>query len=136
MKHLILVILAGFTLVASAQVPPPPAASQAEVNAGTVKGKYVSPFTLGSFVVQATNFPGIKVTNTAYASNFVATATGQTNVFDATVFTNGVYGNGGGLTNLITAGPVTGAAPTAWGNFTNSLWITNNAGKPFRVPVW
>ena len=36
-----------------------------------------------------TNFAGILVTNTAYAANFVATGTG-TNVFDVTLFTNGV----------------------------------------------
>ena len=36
-----------------------------------------------------TNFAGIFVTNTAYAANFVATGTG-TNVFDVTLFTNGV----------------------------------------------
>ena len=46
MKNFILVILAGFTLVASAQVPPPPAASQAEVNAGLAGSKFVSPKTL------------------------------------------------------------------------------------------
>ena len=59
-----------------------------------------------------TNFAGILVTNTAYASNFVATATGQTNVFDVTLFTNGVTAYvssidtntaqiNGGLTNLV-----------------------------------
>jgi len=54
----------------------------------------------GSSVV-TTNFSGIYVTNTAYASNvvvtssisasnFVATAVGYTNIFDNTLFTNGL----------------------------------------------
>ena len=58
-----------------------------------------------------TNFAGILVTNTAYAANFVATGTG-TNVFDVTLFTNGVNAYvssidtntaqiNGGLTNLV-----------------------------------
>jgi len=45
--------------------------------------------TVGAGGGGGTNFAGILVTNTAYASNFVATGTG-TNVFDVTLFTNGV----------------------------------------------
>lgn len=52
MKKLIVLFL---TSVASAQPLPPPAATPTEVNAGTVKNKYVSPFTLAGF--SSTNAP-------------------------------------------------------------------------------
>ncbi|MDE2100606.1 MAG: hypothetical protein KGL39_25405 [Patescibacteria group bacterium] len=50
MKTFLTAFFICFGIEAFCQVPPPPAASQAEVNTGTVKSKYVSPATLAGWV--------------------------------------------------------------------------------------
>ncbi len=79
-----------------AQVPPPPAASQAEVNAGTVKNKYVSPFTLNGVGVLTTNYPSLLF---GY-SNSVTHRIDMPNSFNFSNQNNTISGNGAGLTNL------------------------------------
>ena len=103
MKYLITIALlaAGLSAIAGGGITGGSGGSGGAINGGGTGGG-----------TSGTNFAGILVTNTAYASNFVATATGQTNVFDVTLFTNGVNAwtssidtntaqINGGLTNLV-----------------------------------
>ena len=86
---------------ATGQVPPPPAASQAEVNAGTVKNKYVSPLTLSTYSIgNPTNGVNAgQATNIAYAVYGLANATNTgggtvgavTNNQTGVAFTNLIY---------------------------------------------
>lgn len=61
MRLAIIVSLAAFCLSLRADLVPPPAATTLEVNQGTIKSKYVSPFSLQQF----NSFPGFGGGNTA-----------------------------------------------------------------------
>ena len=86
-------------------------------------GSIVGPGTGGG--TSGTNFAGILVTNTAYASNFVATATGQTNVFDVTLFTNGVTA---WTSSIDTNTAAINTSSASVGSYTNTT-IYTNAGQ-------
>jgi len=101
MKYLITIVLlaAGLSAIAGGGITGGSGGSGGAINGGGTS-------------TSGTNFAGILVTNTAYAANFVATGTGQTNVFDVTLFTNGLSAYvssidtntaqiNGGLTNLV-----------------------------------
>ena len=69
MRNSILLLLA-LCLTSFAQVPPPPAASVAEVQAGTVKNKYVSPYTLANS--SSSSIPAGVVTNDPAVLAYIA----------------------------------------------------------------
>ena len=122
MKKIVLFCL--LVLPAMAQVPPPPAASQTEVNAGTSKSKFVSPFTLAGWTTGGgeTNSASfvLSVLDTTWApTGSVATAI-------AAGMANGAYGLITG-TNLIPAG----ATYNAGGAY--NLHYILSPGKNYQV---
>jgi hypothetical protein len=97
----------AFCCVALADIVPPPAASQAEVNAGVVGSKFVSPKTLGGYTSSLTNSGMTQ----AQAQNSYASGS---NIFTGTFKGTGVITN---LENVADIG-LTNPATVGEGHFT------------------
>lgn len=86
MKNYIAILIFVLSLSAFSQVPPPPAATQTEVNAGTIGNKYVSPKTLaGNLGTNGIN--AATATNAGASFSYVIKSVGSWNDH-LTTFTN------------------------------------------------
>lgn len=129
MKDLILVVLLLCVCITRADIVPPRAATQAEVNAGVNTTAFVSPATFaGSSIVVS----GVNTNSTLYGTNLFTftgpnTLSGTTTAIAmnvGTLYATNATGNGNGLTNL---------SPTSI-NLTAIFFRGTNGVSGFLIP--
>lgn len=135
MKTFLTILIAVLGTCAFAQVPPPPAASQSEVNAGTVGTKFVSPKTLAAWTGS-----GAAITNLPSTIHLLR-GDGSGGAVDSGINASTVLTNNSTLSvNLTNSGNILGGSLISGGFSTNVLqsWhygfmqgIANNGGTNF-----
>ena len=142
MKKLLTILLLGCSAISQAQTPPPPAATSAEVQAGTIKSKYVSPYTLATFsktnYFYAPSVISVSATNVPAGGSATASVTGtnnQTWLFGIPIGATGATGSTGatGTAASISVGTVTTGAAGSFVIVTNT-GTTAAAVFAFTIP--